>query len=114
MRELVNKLQTLKGIISKYLNLKVKWQAKQFNAIIDNRVTRNYITLKIIKQLGILYREKEKPYSLVIISGELVLYKDDIINLKTEPIQVNIKRQSVIINFNILLLKQDKVILEII
>ena len=86
MRELVNKLQTLKGTISKYLDLKVKWQAKQFNIIIDSGVIRNYIALKIVKQLGIPYREKEKPYSLITILGELVLYKDSIINLKTEPI----------------------------
>ena len=49
-----------------------------------------------------------------MILGELVLYKDSIINLEIELIQVNIKGQSVIINFNILLLRQDKVILEII
>jgi hypothetical protein len=30
-----------------------------------------------------LYRQKLKPYTLVIISGDLVLYKDRIINLET-------------------------------
>ena len=49
----------------------------------DSRVTKNHIILEVVEQLGILYREKEKPYSLVTISGELVLYKDSIINLKT-------------------------------
>ena len=49
MRELVNKSQTLKGIISKYLNLRVKWQAKQFNIIVDNRVTKNYIALEVVE-----------------------------------------------------------------
>jgi hypothetical protein len=29
-----------------------------------------------------LYRQKLKPYTLVIISGDPVLYKDEIINLK--------------------------------
>ena len=58
--------------------------------------------------------EKEKPYLLVTILGELVLYKDSIINLKTGPIQVDIKEQNIIINFNILLLGQDKAILKII
>ena len=60
--------------------------------MVDSRATRNHIILKVVKQLGILYKEKEKPYLLVTISGELVLYKDSIINLKTELIQVNIKR----------------------
>ena len=55
---------------------------KQFNAIVDSRATRNHIVLKVVEQLGILYREKEKPYLLVIILGELVLYKDGIINLE--------------------------------
>ena len=49
-----------------------------------------------------------------MISGEPVLYKDGIINLEIEPIQVNIKGLSVIINFNILLLGQDEAILGII
>ena len=92
MRKLVNKPQTFKGTINKYLDLRVKWQAKQFNVIVDSRATRNYIVLKVVKQLRILYREKEKPYSLVTILEEPVLYRDGIINLETEPIQVNIKR----------------------
>ena len=33
-----------------------------------------------------LYKEKKHLYLLVIILKELVLYKDSIINLKTEPI----------------------------
>ena len=82
MREPINKLQTLKGTISKYLDLKVKWQAKQFNAIVDSKTTRNHIILEVVKQLRILYREKEKPYLLVMILGEPVLYKNGIINLK--------------------------------
>ena len=86
MRELVNKLQTLKKTISKYLNLKVKQQAKQFNTIVDSKIIRNYIALKVVKQLRILYKEKKKPYLLVTILGELILYKDSIINLETRLI----------------------------
>ena len=82
MRELVNRPQTLKRTISKYLDLRVKWQAKQFNIIVDSRATRNYIILKVVEQLRILYKEKKKSYLLVTISGELVLYKNSIINLK--------------------------------
>ena len=86
IREPVNKLQTLKGTISKYLDLRVKWQAKQFNTIVNSKATRNHIALKIVKQLGILYKEKEKPYLLVTILGKLVLYKDSIINLEIKLI----------------------------
>ena len=68
---------------SKYLNLRVKWQAKQFNIIVDSRAIKNHIILKVVERLGILYKEKKKPYSLVIILGEPVLYRDGIINLKT-------------------------------
>ena len=49
-----------------------------------------------------------------MILGELVLYKNGIINLEIELIQIDIKRWSIIINFNILLLGQNEVILEII
>ena len=48
----------------------------------DSKATKSHITLKVVKQLGIPYKKKT-PYLLVTILGELVLYKDSIINLKT-------------------------------
>jgi hypothetical protein len=59
---------------------------------VDNGVIRNYITPKVIKWLKLLYRQKLEPYTLVIILGDPVPYKDRIINLKTRLVQVNIKR----------------------
>ena len=50
--------------------------------MVDNKATKNHIALEVVEWLRIPYREKEKPYSLVIILGELVLYKDGIINLE--------------------------------
>ena len=91
LKELVNKPQTLKGTISKYFNLRVKWRNKQFKAIVDSGVTKNHIIPKIVERLGIPYREKEYLYLLVTILKELVLYGNGIINLKIGPIQVNIK-----------------------
>jgi hypothetical protein len=55
-----------------------------------------------------------EPYTLVTILKDLVLYKDRIINLKTKLVQVNIKERDVIVNFNILLLSQNKAVLGII
>jgi hypothetical protein len=49
-----------------------------------------------------------------MILGDLVPYKDGIINLKTKPVQVNIKKKDIIVNFTILLLGQDKAVLGII
>ena len=49
----------------------------------DSKVIRNHITPEIVERLKILYREKEYLYLLVIILGELVLYRNNIINLKT-------------------------------
>jgi hypothetical protein len=46
-----------------------------------------------------------------MILGDLVLYKNGIINLETRPVQINIKRRDIIVNFNILLLGQDKAVL---
>ena len=51
-----------------------------------------------------LYRQKLELYALVTILKDLVLYKDRIINLEIGPVQVNIKRQDIIVYFNILLL----------
>jgi hypothetical protein len=81
---------------------------------VNSRVTKNYIIPSIVKQLGLLYRQKLEPYTLVTILGDLVLYKDGIINLETRPVQVNIKGKNVIVNFNILLLGQNEVVLGII
>jgi hypothetical protein len=39
-----------------------------------------------------LYRQKLEPYTLVIILGDLVLYKDRIINLETGLVEISIKR----------------------
>jgi hypothetical protein len=50
---------------------------------VDSGVIRNHIIPKIVEQLGLLYRQKLKPYALVMILGDLVLYKDKIINLET-------------------------------
>jgi hypothetical protein len=50
---------------------------------VDSGVIKNYITPKVVKQLGLLYRQKLEPYTLVTILGDPVLYKDKIINLET-------------------------------
>jgi hypothetical protein len=81
---------------------------------VDNKVTKNHITPSTVEQLGLLYRQKLEPYTLVTILGDLVLYKDSIINLETGLVQVNIKGRDIIVNFNILLLGQDEVVLGII
>jgi hypothetical protein len=48
----------------------------------DNKVIRNHITPKVVEWLGLLYKQKLKPYTLVIILKDLVLYKNGIINLE--------------------------------
>jgi hypothetical protein len=45
----------------------------------------------MVKQLGLLYRQKLEPYTLVMILGDPVLYKDGIIDLKTRLVEVSIK-----------------------
>ena len=63
--------------------------------------------------MGLPNRLKEHLYPLVLILGELVTYKNGLINLKIELIQVNIKGWEIIINFNILLLGQNKAVFKI-
>ena len=52
---------------------------------------KNCIISKAVKRLKIPYREKEKLYILIAILGELVLYKDSIVNLKTKLVLVSVK-----------------------
>jgi hypothetical protein len=58
---------------------------------VDNKIIRNYITPNTVEWLGLPYRQKLELYTLVIILGDPVLYKDRIINLETEPIEVSVK-----------------------
>jgi hypothetical protein len=46
-----------------------------------------------------------------MILGELVLYKDRMINLEIRLVQINIKGRDIIVNFNILPLRQDEAVL---
>jgi hypothetical protein len=79
--------------------------------MVNSGVIRNHITPKVVERLGLLYRQKLKPYTLVIILGDPVLYKDKIINLEIGLVQINIKRRNIIVNFNILPLGQNKAVL---
>ena len=78
----------------------------------DSRVIRNYILLIIVKKLKILYKLKENLYLLVIILGDLIFYKNGVIYIKIKLLKLRIKGRKVIINFNILLLGSDEVILK--
>jgi hypothetical protein len=51
--------------------------------MIDSGVIRNHIIPKVVERLGLLYKQKLKPYTLVTILGDPVPYKNRIINLKT-------------------------------
>jgi hypothetical protein len=49
---------------------------------VDSKVIKNHITPKVVEWLGLLYKQKLKPYTLITISGDPVPYKDGIINLE--------------------------------
>ena len=62
--------------------------------------------------MGLLYKQKEDLYPLIINLGDLITYRGGIINLKIGPIQIAIKGRTVKISFNILLLGTEEVVLE--
>ena len=61
--------------------------------------------------MGLLYRQKENLYPLVTISGDLILYENGMIHLKTGLVEIKIKGQKVVVLFNILPLGKDKAVL---
>ena len=69
------------------------------------------MSLKAIKRLGLSYRQKRDLYPLVTILGDLILYKNRIIYLKTGLIKLEIKGRNVVTSFNVLPLRKDKVVL---
>jgi len=56
-------------------------------------------------------RQKEYLYLLNIILRNLINYKENIINLKIGLVIIRIKGKEVMINFNILLLRNNKIVL---
>ena len=77
----------------------------------DSGAIKNHISPVAIRRIGLPYRQTKNPYLLVIISGNPILYRDDMIYFNIELITVIIKRQKVVISFNILLLGKDKAVL---
>jgi len=58
-------------------------------------------------------KQKENLYLLIIILEDLIIYKDKIIYIKIGIILMTIKGRLIIVNFNILLLGNNKAVLEI-
>ena len=79
----------------------------------DSKVIRNYILLTIAERLEIPYKLKKNLYLLVTISGNPIFYGNRVIRIKIKLVELRIKGQRVIINFNILLLKNNKAVLKI-
>ena len=77
----------------------------------DNGAIRNHILPAAIKRMKLPYRQKENPYPLVIISGDPILYGNNMIYFKTGPINIMVKGQEIVISFNVLLLGKDKAVL---
>ena len=78
----------------------------------DSGAIRNYILLTTAERLGIPYKLKESLYPLIIILKDLIFYKNGVIYIKTELLKLKIKKQRVIINFNILPLRNNKAVLK--
>ena len=57
----------------------------------DSRVIKNHILLVTVERLGIFYKLKENLYLLVTILGDLIFYKNRVIYIKTEPLELKIK-----------------------
>jgi len=78
---------------------------------VDSGATRNHMSPTAIIKMGLPHRQKESPYSLVIILGDLILYGNNIIHLKTGPVKIEIEEQKVVVLFNVLLLGKDEAVL---
>ena len=80
--------------------------------LVDSKVIKNYILLVIVERLKIPYRLKKILYLLIIILRDLIFYKNRVIYIKIKPLELRIEGRKVIINFNILLLKNNKAVLK--
>jgi len=65
----------------------------------------------MVKWLEMTYQQKEHLYPLNIILKDLINYRGNIINLKIGLVIIRIKGKEITINFNILLLGNNKAVL---
>jgi len=59
--------------------------------LVDSEAIKNHILPAAIKRIGLPHRQKENPYPLVTILGDLILYGNGMIHLKTGPVEIEIK-----------------------
>ena len=57
----------------------------------DSGAIKNYILLKIVERLKILYKLKENLYLLVIILENLIFYGNRVIHIKIKLVELRIK-----------------------
>ena len=60
--------------------------------LVDSKAIKNYILLVTVKRLEILYKLKKSLYLLVIISENPISYKNGVIYIKTELVELKIKK----------------------
>jgi len=78
---------------------------------VDSETTKNHISPAVVKKMKLLYRQKQNLYPLVMILKDPILYKDNIIHFKTEPVKIEIKRQKLVVLFHVLPSGKDKAVL---
>jgi len=78
---------------------------------VDSRAMQNYISLETVKWLEMTCQQKEYLYPLNIILKNPINYKRGIINLEIGLVIIRIKGKEIIINFDILLLGNNKAVL---
>ena len=49
------------------------------------------MSLKVVKRLKILYKQKANPYPLIIILENPIFYKNGVIYIETELVKLRIK-----------------------
>jgi len=78
---------------------------------VDSGATRNHMSPITIKKMGLPHRQKENPYPLITISEDPILYRNGIIHFETGLVKIKIKRQKIVISFNVLPLGKNKAVL---
>jgi hypothetical protein len=78
--------------------------------MLDSSIQRNFISLKTIKQLNILIREKKELYLFSIINRTAIKQDKGIIRYKTIPIRVIIGKHIEEINLDIIKINNHQVI----
>ncbi|KAF5698706.1 reverse transcriptase domain-containing protein, partial [Fusarium globosum] len=84
------------------LNLKVRIKGKWLNALVDSGAVMNLISPETVNELGLPWRDKEKPYTVRSGEGSAYTYEDGNVTREIDHLKVFVNGRNQGVDFDII------------